>query len=528
MKLGVRAKLLSGFIAVAVLAAIVGAVGIYQMGSLTKNTAYMYNKCTGPITVLLEMTENFMNIRIVAYQMLMASENSNVTDLDKKADELFAKLKQNVADFESELISQEWKQKYVNFKNEIDEYNRLLDQFVDNKVNGRESESTVLVPQMQKVSLSLQSTIIEMAEAKKDFAKTSYSDSESVAAVSKLIMLVVVFLSFAFAILLGILLTISILKVVDTIDVGAEQVTAGTTQVSSSSEQLSQGANEQAASVEEISSSIEEMAATIKQNADNADQTEKIASKSAKDAQEGGEAVRMTVKAMKDIADKISIIQEIGRQTNLLSLNASIEAARAGDHGKGFAVVASEVQKLAEQSASAAKEISQLSSSSVDIAERAGSMLDKLVPDIQKTAELVSEINMASNEQSNGIQQINIAIQQLNSVVQENASASEELSATAEELSSQTVQMKEAVEFLKSGRNDSLSVSSSGSAKAMSKKMTAESISASPRLTHNSFTQSKEYKKTQENTGYSQAHAGSTLHIEKGKLDHEDKEFDRF
>lgn len=241
--------------------------------------------------------------------------------------------------------------------------------------------------------------------------------------------------------------------VVGNITSASGNVASGSEELSSTSQQLSQGATEQAASIEEVSSSMEEMTSNIKQSADNASQTEKIAVKSASDAREGGAAVAETVNAMKEIASKISIIEEIARQTNLLALNAAIEAARAGEHGKGFAVVASEVRKLAERSQLAAGEISHLSSNSVQIAEKAGDMLGKLVPDIQKTAELVQEITAASREQNAGAEQINKAIQQLDQVVQQNASASEEMASTSEELSSQAEQMQSTISFFNVGNN---------------------------------------------------------------------------
>ncbi|MBF0528503.1 MAG: MCP four helix bundle domain-containing protein [Deltaproteobacteria bacterium] len=238
-------------------------------------------------------------------------------------------------------------------------------------------------------------------------------------------------------------------EVVASVKAAVNNVTSGSQQLSASSEQLSQGATEQAAAAEESSSSMEEMGASIAQNADNAHQTEKIAVKAAGDAKESGRAVVETVVAMKSIAEKISIVEEIARQTDLLALNAAIEAARAGEHGKGFAVVAAEVRKLAERSQSAAGEIKKLSASSVQVAEQAGDLLTKLVPDIQHTAQLVQEISAASGEQNSGVKQINTALQQLDQVIQANAASAEEMAATSEELTSQAEMLADTISFFK-------------------------------------------------------------------------------
>jgi len=218
-------------------------------------------------------------------------------------------------------------------------------------------------------------------------------------------------------------------------------------QLSATAQVLSQGASEQAASVEQTSASMEEMNASISQNNENAKVTGGIATQTAKDTQEGGRAVQETVAAMKQIAHKISIIDDIAYQTNLLALNAAIEAGRAGEHGKGFAVVAAEVRKLAERSQVAAEEISQLATGSVDLAEKAGVMLATIVPSIQKTADLVQEISVASSEQNSGVGQINSAINQISQAVQQNAAAAEELASTSEEVNAQALELQSMMTF---------------------------------------------------------------------------------
>jgi methyl-accepting chemotaxis protein len=289
----------------------------------------------------------------------------------------------------------------------------------------------------------------------------------------------------------------------------ASEVTTASQSISTSSVQVSNGATTQAASAEEASSAMEEMVSNIKQNADNAQQTDKIANKSAKDAQESGKAVLETVTAMKDIASKISIIEEIARQTNLLALNAAIEAARAGEHGKGFAVVAAEVRKLAERSQKAAGEINHLSGTTLKVSEKAGEMLEKLVPDIQKTAELVQEITAASKEQNTGADQINKALQQLEKVIQQNAASAEEMASTTEELTGQSNQLMSALGFFRTSDNAAANV-----ARSVVKTYTDQPVSTRP-------------KKTNGHANGSTKKNGFDL-LMQDKGDSLDKEFERF
>jgi methyl-accepting chemotaxis protein len=232
----------------------------------------------------------------------------------------------------------------------------------------------------------------------------------------------------------------------------ADNVAISSNEMSTSAVQISEGANEQSASAEEVSSSIEEMTSTIQQNSDNSIATEKIAVASAQGMMDVNAAAQKSLEAMRQISDKIKIINDIAGKTDILAINAAIEAARAGEQGKGFAVVAAEVRKLAEVSQKAAVEINELSASSLRVTEESGSLMMKIIPEIQKTAQLVKEIAASSNEQRSGSEQITKAVIQFTQVTQQNAAAAEEMSSSSEELASQAELLKETIGYFNTGK----------------------------------------------------------------------------
>ncbi len=287
------------------------------------------------------------------------------------------------------------------------------------------------------------------------FIETTAKRAEADEHVIEKVLLVAGLGALLLGLVLALLVTRSITAVLMDIKGVADGVASASGQLSANAEQLSQGASEQAASVEETSASMEEMGSNIAQNANNAAEAEMIAKKAAGDADESGRAVKEAVVAMKEIAEKISIVEEIARQTNMLALNAAIEAARAGEHGKGFAVVAAEVRKLAERSQVAAAEIALFSANSMRISEEAGEKLEKLVPGIGKTAELVMEISAACREQNMGVEQITQSTQELEQVVQQNSASSEETASMSEELAGQAEQLQLLVGSLVGGERGS-------------------------------------------------------------------------
>ncbi|MEO5332112.1 MAG: methyl-accepting chemotaxis protein [Magnetococcus sp. YQC-5] len=494
----IASKLIMAFLLLSAMMVVVGWVGIHNMGAIDAADTMLFEQELKGVSIVKQLNIDMLEIVRAQLNLLLTTDVDKKKEYAKRTLDFHAAIQKLLTEVKSKFVTEKGKELVAKAESVYSEWKPVQEEVMRLGQQAGELDKAVALSfgKAREKMRAVDGLLEEMAKQKEERAQKASDENTALYEQSRSIMIGLILAAVVIGMLMGYGISRSITvplnegvrlsealaggdltqsirvdrkdevgrlggamnsmaeklrEVIGEVATAAEQVSTGSSEISNSAQNLSQGATQQAASIEETSSAMEEMSSNIQQNTDNANTTQNISQKAAKDAEAGGKAVAEAVRAMKEIASKIGIIEEIARQTNLLALNAAIEAARAGEHGKGFAVVAAEVRKLAERSQTAAGEISHLSASSVDVAEKAGGIINKLVPDIQKTAELIQEIAAASQEQNQGAGQINQAIQQLDQVIQQNAGSSEEMAATAEELNAQADMMAQSISFFNLG-----------------------------------------------------------------------------
>ena len=513
-KMTVGMRLTLGFLTVAVLTAIVGIIGILNMGKINTAADTMYQRELLGVSYIKEANIALINQGRALRNYLLAQgiPGLNSSEYIEGLKGFREEMNSSLAKARPLFTTDEGKSKFTEldsvYKSYIESQEQIIFMAKQEVAAGLQQvdrrSAAFAMTEAREVADQTDDMMTALSRVKEANAKDSSVYTTELYASSKWLMITVIIVSVLVGIIIGIFITRNLTRqlggepsnvrdivariaegdlavdvqtrandkdsmmvavqamvaklsqIIGEVRGAANNLSSASEEVSATAQSMSQGSSEQAASVEETSASVEQMSASINQNTENAKVTDGMASKAAKEADEGGGAVRETVDAMKSIAEKIGIIDDIAYQTNLLALNAAIEAARAGEHGKGFAVVAAEVRKLAERSQVAAQEIGEVAKDSVGLAEKAGKLLDEIVPSIRKTSDLVQEITAASEEQSSGATQINTAMEQMNKITQQSASSSEELAATAEEMSGQAEQLQQLMGFFKVESTDNV------------------------------------------------------------------------
>ncbi|WP_315074714.1 methyl-accepting chemotaxis protein [uncultured Clostridium sp.] len=505
----IRSKILLGFLIVVFIAGFIGIQGVININKINDLDTQLYEKMTEPLGDVIDICNESNNIRSYASDVLLAQNSSDVQNYESKIKDSSGKFDSSLSKVRETTLTAKGEDALKELETSKANYMDIANKVIQLKTQGKDTEAVNLINSEGKPALGkLQSNADNFVDLKLELAKESSDGNSKMATNTTVLTITILVVGIVIAIFIGIFISAAIskpvrkiIKIADkvadgdfdvdiniqskdeigllaeafrrmteklnstmhTINAAAEQVAAGSRQVSDSSVSLSQGAMEQASSIEELTSSMEEISSQTKMNAENATSANDIAVSAKANAEDGYEQMKEMQKAVVEINNSstniykiIKVIDEIAFQTNILALNAAVEAARAGQHGKGFAVVAEEVRNLAARSAKAAKETADMIEGSIkkaeagtNIADKTAGALNKIVEDTVKIAEFISQIAIASNEQAEGIEQINQGIMQVSTIIQSNSATAEESASASEELASQAEMLKDQVKQFK-------------------------------------------------------------------------------
>ncbi|OPY81396.1 MAG: Methyl-accepting chemotaxis protein I [Syntrophus sp. PtaU1.Bin005] len=456
------AKLTGGFVVVALIALVIGLIGITQIKKIENADTALYQENTVGLGMIGKVNEAYMNLRVVMIYSLVNrfALDKDISSVLGTVKEMDTKIKGLIDNYEKTVTSDQERDLVNRIKKNHEQYLVNCDKMVGLAAAGKRDEAMAVIQVANPLGQAITGDLEKLNEGEMKQAKQRAEDNSRIANRAVWLGGIITILGMVLAVGLGLLISVSITRpinqVVSGLSDGAEQVSAASSQVASSSQILAEGSSEQAASLEETSSSLEEMSSMTKQNADNASQARSLMEEVGKYQAHTREqlenlvgAVSEVVKSSEETNKIIKTIDEIAFQTNLLALNAAVEAARAGEAGAGFAVVAEEVRNLAMRSADAAKNTSSLIENTIKAIQRGNESTQQTqnafkdqMAVASKIKDLVDEIAAATSEQSHGISQVNIAVAEMDKVTQRTAANAEESASASEELNAQAEQMK--------------------------------------------------------------------------------------
>lgn len=467
-------RLLVSFSLVIVLALAIGLVGMFMTTAISDDATTIYDKHVMGMKYLALASGNWDGMEIAMFQAVHGGMKGNINELNKYADEFEKQRKElvtNLSNVAPTIVSEEAKAKLNEFESSVGPYSSDAVKIFELCKNADANKAAIYaaLESIDVSTLKLDGVLSSLIDTKSEMAAELNTDTDNMSMLATVVEIILLVIVVGFSLIVAIFIATGIEKslkeIIEKLSMATSHISSSSSELTSSSENLATGSSRQAAAIEETSATMNETASMVQQNAENTRVASQIATDATTSVTEAGRVMgelMETMSELKESSDKVSkivkTIDNIAFQTNLLAINATVEAARAGgDAGRSFAVVAQEVRSLAQKSADASKETAEIIEKNIDLTDTSRSAAEQVMTIAQTNAQqitdlgkLISEINAASEEQSSGIKQINIAVSQMEKVTQENAAVAEENAASSNSMLDEIANLEDAVTIAKS------------------------------------------------------------------------------